>query len=529
MATVSANKLELLQIADAVAREKAIDRKIVLGAMEDAIAKAARSRYGSETEVRAEIDPKSGELHLSRHMLVVDTVENSASQISLEDARRRHPAAQIGDTIADPLPPLEYGRIAAQSAKQVIVQKVREAERDRQYDEYKDRIGDFVNGIVKRVEYGNVVVDLGRGEAIVRRDEMLPREVFRNGDRIRAYIYDVRREQRGPQIFLSRTHPQFMSKLFAQEVPEIYDGIVEVKAVARDPGSRAKIAVVSRDSSVDPVGACVGMRGSRVQAVVNELQGEKIDIIPWSPDAATFIVNALQPAEVMKVVLDEDSTRIEVVVPDDQLSLAIGRRGQNVRLASQLTGWDIDILTEAEESERRQKEFADRTSQFMDALDVDETVAQLLASEGFRTVEEIAYVELRELASIEGFDEETAAEIQARAQNHLAAIEAELDDRRKALGVADGLKEVEGLTTAMLVKLGESGVKTLEDLADCASDDLVAWAEGEQAKSGFLSGFDVTRAQADAMILDARVRAGWIEAPEPAPESEAHTGQGEAA
>src|ERR1700676_1109308 len=443
MATVSANKLELLQIADAVAREKGIDRRIVLGAMEDAIAKAARSRYGSETEVRAEIDPKSGELHLSRHMLVVEAVENPATQISLEDARRRHPAAQIGDTIADPLPPLEYGRIAAQSAKQVIVQKVREAERDRQYDEYKDRIGDIVNGIVKRVEYGNVVVDLGRGEAIVRRDEMLPREVFRNGDRIRAYIYDVRREQRGPQIFLSRTHPQFMAKLFAQEVPEIYDGIVEVKAVARDPGSRAKIAVVSRDSSVDPVGACVGMRGSRVQAVVNELQGEKIDIIPWSADAATFIVNALQPAEVMKVVLDEDSTRIEVVVPDDQLSLAIGRRGQNVRLASQLTGWDIDILTEAEESERRQKEFAERTSAFMEALDVDETVAQLLASEGFRSVEELAFVEPNGLASIEGFDADTATEIQARAQGHLARIEAEFDDRRKELGVADDLKSIE--------------------------------------------------------------------------------------
>ena len=349
MATISANKLELLQIADAVAREKAIDRKIVLGAMEEAIAKAARSRYGSETEVRAEIDPKSGELHLSRHMLVVDAVENPAFQITIEEARRHHPAAQVGDTIADKLPPLEYGRIAAQSAKQVIVQKVREAERDRQYDEYKDRIGDIVNGIVKRVEYGNVVVDLGRGEAIVRRDEMLPREVFRNGDRIRAYIYDVRREQRGPQIFLSRTHPQFMSKLFAQEVPEIYDGIVEVKAVARDPGSRAKIAVVSRDLSVDPVGACVGMRGSRVQAVVNELQGEKIDIIPWSQDIATFVVNALAPAEVAKVVLDEERERIEVVVPDQQLSLAIGRRGQNVRLASQLTGWDIDILTEQEE------------------------------------------------------------------------------------------------------------------------------------------------------------------------------------
>jgi N utilization substance protein A len=346
MATVSANKLELLQIADAVAREKGIDRKIVLAAMEDAIAKAARSRYGSETEVRAEIDAKSGELHLSRHMLVMELVENPATQISLEEARRRHPAAQIGDTIADPLPPLPFGRIAAQSAKQVIVQKVREAERDRQYDEFKDRIGDIVNGIVKRVEYGNVVVDLGRGEAIVRRDELLPREVFRNGDRVRAYIYDVRREQRGPQIFLSRTHPEFMAKLFAQEVPEIYDEIVEVKAVARDPGSRAKIAVTSRDSSVDPVGACVGMRGSRVQAVVNELQGEKIDIIPWSYEIATFVVNALAPAEVSKVVIDEERDRIEVVVPDQQLSLAIGRRGQNVRLASQLTGKDIDIMTE---------------------------------------------------------------------------------------------------------------------------------------------------------------------------------------
>src|ERR1700735_4064971 len=434
MAAVSANKLELLQIADAVAREKSIDRGIVIAAMEDAIAKAARARYGSETDVHAEIDAKKGELRLSRHMLVVELVENSANQISLEDARRANPGAQIGDTIADTLPPLEYGRIAAQSAKQVIVQKVREAERDRQYQEFKDRIGDIVNGIVKRVEYGSVIVDLGRGDAIVRGDEMLPREVFRNGDRVRAYIFDVRRETRGPQIFLSRTHPQFMAKLFAQEVPEIYDGIVEIKAGARDPGSRAKIGVISRDSSVDPVGACVGMRGSRVQAVVNELQGEKIDIIPWSPDAATFIVNAVQPAGVMKVVLDEDSPRIEVVVPDDQLSLAIGRRGQNVRLASQLTGWDIDILTEAEESERRQKEFAERTQTFMDALDVDETVAQLLASEGFRSVEEIAYVEPRELASIEGFDADTANEIQARAQGHLARIEDEFDDKSKQLG-----------------------------------------------------------------------------------------------
>jgi transcription termination/antitermination protein NusA len=521
MATISANKLELLQIAEAVAREKAIDRKIVLGAMEDAIAKAARSRYGSETEVRAEIDPKSGELHLSRHMLVVETVENPATQISLDDARRRHPAAQIGDTIADPLPPLEYGRIAAQSAKQVIVQKVRDAERDRQYDEYKDRIGDIVNGIVKRVEYGNVVVDLGRGEAIVRRDEMLPREVFRNGDRIRAYIYDVRREQRGPQIFLSRTHPQFMAKLFAQEVPEIYDGIVEVKAVARDPGSRAKIAVVSRDSSVDPVGACVGMRGSRVQAVVNELQGEKIDIIPWSQDIATFVVNALAPAEVAKVVLDEERERIEVVVPDQQLSLAIGRRGQNVRLASQLTGWDIDILTEQEESERRQAEFENRTRMFIDSLNVDEVIGQLLASEGFTSVEELAFVDTKEIAGIEGFDEDTAGELQTRAREYLAKIEAELDAKRTELGVADELKEVPGVATAMLVRFGENGIKTVEDLAGCATDDLVGWTDrkdGETVReAGILDGFDISREEAEALVLQARLKAGWISEADLAP------------
>ncbi|HEY0439041.1 MAG TPA: transcription termination factor NusA [Xanthobacteraceae bacterium] len=514
MAAVSANRLELLQIADAVAREKAIDRSIVIAAMEDAIAKAARSRYGAETDVHAEINSKTGELRLARHMLVVETVENSSNQISLEDARRRNPAAQIGDTIADALPPLEYGRIAAQSAKQVIVQKVREAERDRQYEEYKDRIGDIVNGVVKRVEYGNVVADLGRGEAIVRRDELLPREVFRNGDRVRAYVYDVRREPRGPQIFLSRTHPQFMAKLFAQEVPEIYDGIVEVKAVARDPGSRAKIAVISRDSSVDPVGACVGMRGSRVQAVVNELQGEKIDIIPWSPDIATFVVNALAPAEVAKVVLEEDRERIEVVVPDQQLSLAIGRRGQNVRLASQLTGWDIDILTEQEESERRQAEFENRTRMFMEALNVDEVVGQLLASEGFNSIEELAFVDRKEIASIEGFDEETADELQTRARDHLAQIEAELDAKRIELGVQDELRNVPGVTTKMMVALGENDVKTIEDLAGCATDDLVGWSErkdGETVRQpGYLDGFELSREDAEALIMQARVQAGWI-------------------
>ncbi|MCD6069599.1 MAG: transcription termination/antitermination protein NusA [Microvirga sp.] len=524
---ISANRLELLQIADAVAREKVIDKQIVLDAMADAIAKAARSRYGAETDIHAEINSKTGELRLSRHLLVVEdgAVENDSREITQAEARTRHnPAAQVGDVIADTLPPFDFGRIAAQSAKQVIVQKVRDAERDRQYQEYKDRIGEIVNGAVKRVEYGNVIVDLGRGEAIIRRDELIPRETFRPGDRIRAYLFDVRREARGPQIFLSRTHPQFMAKLFASEVPEIYDGIVTVQAVARDPGSRAKIAVISRDSSIDPVGACVGMRGSRVQAVVGELQGEKIDIIPWSPDQATFIVNALQPAEVVKVVLDEEADRIEVVVPDDQLSLAIGRRGQNVRLASQLTGWDIDILTEAEESERRQKEFAERTELFMNALDVDEVVGQLLASEGFRSVEEIAYVDSGEVAAIEGFDEDTAAEIQNRAQEYLARIEAENDARRQELGVSDDLKEIDGVTSAMMVALGENDIKNVEDLAGCATDDLVGWTEGRGPEAtrhaGALDGFDVSRADAENMIMAARVKAGWIEQPEETVETE---------
>ena len=511
---VSANRLELLQIADAVAREKSIDREIVISAMADAIQKAARSRYGQETNIRADINSKTGEIKLQRLLEVVDTVDDYATQISLEDAKKRKPDAEIGDFLSDPLPPMEFGRIAAQSAKQVIVQKVREAERDHQYEEYKDKVGEIVSGTVKRVEYGNVIVDLGHGEAIVRRDELIPRESFRYGDRIRAYVYDVRREQRGPQIFLSRTHPQFMAKLFTMEVPEIYDGIIEIKSVARDPGSRAKIAVVSRDGSIDPVGACVGMRGSRVQAVVNELQGEKIDIIPWSPDAATFIVNALQPAEVAKVVLDEDAERIEVVVPDDQLSLAIGRRGQNVRLASQLTGWDIDILTEQEESENRQKEFAKRSKLFMEALDVDEMVAQVLASEGFASIEEIAYVDPDEISSIEGFDEETASEIQQRAKDYIDKQEAELDKKRKKLGVSDELRELPGMTTAMMVAVGEDGVKTIEDFAGYAVDDLAGWRERKDGETqnfaGVLTPFDISRADAEAMVVAARLKAGWM-------------------
>ncbi len=519
IAGISANRLELLQIADAVAREKSIDRKIVIQAMENAIQKAAKSRYGAENDIRCEIDPKTGETRLTRVLAVVENVENEATEIRLADAQRRNPEANIGDLIAESLPPLEFGRVAAQNAKQVIVQQVREAERDRQFAEYKDRVGEIINGTVKRAEYGNVIVDLGRAEGIIRRDEMIPRETPKYGDRIRAYIYDVRREQRGPQIFLSRARPEFMARLFAQEVPEIYDGVVEIKSVARDPGSRAKIAVVSKDSSIDPVGACVGMRGARVQAVVNELQGEKVDIIQWSPDAASFIVNALAPAEVSKVVLDEDSARIEVVVPETQLSLAIGRRGQNVRLASQLTGWDIDILTEQEESERRQKEFTERTQMLMDALDVDEVIAQLLVTEGFASVEEVAYVDLAEIAHIEGFDEGTAEQIQSRAREYLEQQEAERDTKRRELGVADELAEVQGVTTAMLVAFGEHGIKTLEDLADCATDDLIGWTERKKDKDsepvrhkGVLDGFEVGKKEAEDMILSARVLAGWITA-----------------
>lgn len=511
---VSANRLELLQIADAVAREKLIDREIVIDAMADAIQKAARSRYGQETDILADINPKTGEIKLQRRLLVVDKVEDYSTQIALELARDRDENIQLGDYVTDPLPPMDFGRIAAQSAKQVIVQKVREAERDKQFDEYKDRVGEIVNGTVKRVEYGNVIVDLGRGEGIIRRDETIPRENFRYGDRVRAYVYDVRREQRGPQIFLSRTHPQFMVKLFTMEVPEIYDGVIEIRSVARDPGSRAKIAVISNDSSIDPVGACVGMRGSRVQAVVGELQGEKIDIIPWSHDPASFIVNALQPAEVAKVVLDEDAERIEVVVPDEQLSLAIGRRGQNVRLASQLTGWDIDILTEEEESQRRQKEFVERSNLFMEALNVDEMVGQVLASEGFSQVEEVAYVDLDEIASIDGFDEDTALELQTRAREHLDRLEAELEAKRVELGVSDDLKQIQGLTTQMLVALGENEVKSLEDFAGCAADDLVGWSERKNGETkrfdGILKDHDVSRADADAMIIQARLAAGWI-------------------
>lgn len=507
MATaVSANRLELLQIAELVAREKVIDKEIVLEAMEDAIQKAARSRYGAENEIRAQIDKNTGDIRLFRVLEVVEEVEEPAVQISLEDALKDKPDAAIGDYLASSLPPMDFGRIAAQTAKQVIVQKVRDAERQRQYDEFKDRVGEIITGVVKRVEYGNVIVDLGNAEAIMRRDQVIPREHVRQNERMRGFIYEVRRENRGPQIFMSRTKPEFMGALFAQEVPEIYDGIIEIRSVARDPGSRAKIAVISNDNSIDPVGACVGMRGSRVQAVVNELQGEKIDIIPWSPDVASFIVNALQPAEVAKVVLDEERSRVEVVVPDDQLSLAIGRRGQNVRLASQLTGWTIDIMTEAEESERRQEEFMAQSARFMEALDVDDTLAHLLVAEGFTEVEEVAYVELEELLAVEGFDEDLAGELQRRANDFLEAAARAADEKRIEIGVEDALADVEGLTPQMLVTLGEDQVKTLEDFAGCAADELTS------KEDGILRKYPLTELEASAMIMTARVALGWISA-----------------
>jgi N utilization substance protein A len=495
---------ELLQVADTVARDKGIDKDEVLEAMEQAIQKAGRSKYGQEYDIRAEIDRRTGEIRLLRFREVAEPVENEATQIPLEAAKRLNAEAEIGDFITDPLPPIDFGRIAAQTAKQVIVQKVRDAERQRQFLEFKDRVGEIVNGLVKRVEFGNVVVDLGRAEAMLRRDELLPRESFRQGERVRSYIYDVREETRGPQIFLSRTHPQFMAKLFAQEVPEIYDGIIEIKAVARDPGSRAKIAVISRDSGIDPVGACVGMRGSRVQAVVGELQGEKIDIIPWSSDPATFVVNGLAPAEVSKVVMDEEQRRIEVVVPDDQLSLAIGRRGQNVRLASQLTGWDIDILTEAEESERRTEEFRTRSQMFIDALDIDDVIAHLLVTEGFGSLEEVAFVPVEELAEIEGFDVDVAGELQERARQALERRDHEYEERYRALAVADDLIAVEGLTPGMLVTLGENGVKTLDDFAGLAGDELV-----ELLAASDKGGAKLELDEANAMIMAAR--AHWFE------------------
>ena len=533
---ISANRLELLSIADAVAREKNIDKEIVIEAIEEAIQKGAKSRYGAHHDIRAKIDHKTGELSLTRHVTIVpddwqpeDELEefNDSAMVRLNDASKRDPEAEVGKEYVEVLPPFEFGRVQTQMARQVVTGKVREAERANQYEEFKDRVGEIVNGTVKRVEYGNTIVDLGRGEGIMRRDQSIPREVFNVGDRVRTYIYDVRPEAKGPQVMLSRAHPGFMAKLFAQEVPEVYDGVIEIRAAARDAGSRAKMAVLSNDSSIDPVGACVGMRGSRVQAVVAELQGEKIDIIQWNDDEPTFIVNALAPAEVAKVVLDEEADRVEVVVPDEQLSLAIGRRGQNVRLASQLTGWQIDIITESQDSERRQKEFAERTALFQEALDVDETIAQLLVTEGFATVEDLAFVDSYEVSEIEGFDEDTAEELQTRAREFLERKAAELDAKRVALGVEDDVLAVPGVTGAIAVALGEGGVKTVEDLADLATDEIRGGYEvrnGERVKvPGVLESFNLSQEDAELLILQARVAAGWIDAselPQPEPEPE---------
>jgi len=512
---ISANRLELLQIADAVAREKSIDKAIVISAMEEAIQKAAASRYGIENNIKAEINTETGSITLMRLLDIVEKVEDFSIQINIDDAKLRNPDAVIGgEPIEEELPPIDFGRVAAQSAKQVIFQKVREAERERHYEEFKDRVGEIISGVIKRVEYGTVIVDLGRAEAVIRKDALLPREVYKPGDRVRAYIMEVKRELRGPQIFLSRTHSDFMANLFAQEVPEIYDGIIEIIGVARDPGSRAKIAVLSKDSSIDPVGACVGMRGSRVQAVVNELQGEKIDILAWSDDIASFVVKALQPAEVQKVVLYDSEQRLEVVVPEEQLSLAIGRRGQNVRLASSLCGWNIDILTEDQESERRQKEFQERTSLFMEALDVDELLSQLLVTEGFTDVDELAGVELKEISNIAGFDEDTAEEIQARAADFLNKENKELVDKCKKLKISDDLLSVEELSLKMIVALGENDVKNLEDFAYCSSDDLLGWdevIEGEKKREeGILEGFDIKISEANDLIISARIKLGII-------------------
>ncbi|UUR08185.1 transcription termination factor NusA [Sphingomonas glaciei] len=521
-AAPTANRAELLAIADSVAREKLIDRAIVIEAMEDAIQRAARARYGQENDIRAKLDPQSGDLRLWRVVEVVEEApEDYYKQIDLKGAQKLKADAAVGDFIVDPLPPIEFGRIAAQAAKQVIFQKVRDAERERQYEEFKDRTGEIITGVVKRVEFGHVVVDLGRAEGVIRRDAQIPREMHRVGDRVRSLILRVARETRGPQIFLSRAHPDFMKKLFAQEVPEIYDGIIEIKAAARDPGSRAKIGVISYDSSIDPVGACVGMKGSRVQAVVQEMQGEKIDIIPWSEDTATFVVNALQPATVARVVIDEEEGRIEVVVPDDQLSLAIGRRGQNVRLASQLTSSQIDILTEADASEKRQKEFVERSEMFQTELDVDETLAQLLVAEGFTSLEEVAYVEADEIASIEGLDDDIATELQERASEALERREAASREERRGLGVEDALAELPHLTEQMLVTLGKAKILTLDDLADLATDELVQKKRPEprrraenapqrtEDKGGILAEYGLSEEQGNEIIMAAR--AHWFE------------------
>ncbi len=489
---------ELLQVADVVAREKGIERDEVIFAMEQAIQKAAKAKYGFERDIHAIVDRSTGAVRIEKHVTVVkdDEFNNELSQIRLSDAKKDPDLVNYnpGEVIVYPLPPIEFGRVAAQSARHVIVQKVRDAERVKLYEEFQDRLGQIVSAVVKRVEFGNVILELGRGEAILRRDDLIPRENFQSGDRVRVFITEVNPNARGPMISVSRAHPWFMAKLFEQEVPEIYDGVIEIKAIARDPGSRAKMAVFSPDSSLDPVGACVGMRGSRVQAIVSELQGEKVDIIPWSANPATFVVNALAPAEATKVVIDEESRRVDVVVPEDQLSLAIGRRGQNVRLASQLTGWNIDILTEEQEAARRSEEYQVRTKLFIDALDVDETIAQLLVAEGFTGIEEIMSVNPNEFSGIEGFDEDITQELRNRASAYLDSKDRQCVQEAKGLGAAEDLIGFHGLSPVHLIKLVQSGIKTLDDFADLSGDEVME----------LLGKDSMPHDQADALIMKAR-------------------------
>ena len=504
------DKLELLRIVEAVATEKSIDREIILSSMESAIEKAAKTKFGLDNNIRAIIDRESGDINLHKVLKIVETPINFNTEISLEHAieKEKKENVKIGDEIFEQLPQVDLGRVAAQTARQVITQNVREAERERQYHDFIEKKGEILSGIVKRLEYGNLIVDLNRAEAIITKDELIPREILKMGDRIKAYCYNVIRENKGQQIFLSRAHPKFMEKLFFQEVPEIYEGIIEIKSATRDPGSRAKISVSSKDSSIDPVGACVGMRGSRVQSVVNELHGEKIDIIHWSEDPAVLVVSALAPAEIQRVIIDDQNRRIEVILTEENLSKAIGRRGQNVRLASKLINYEIDILTAKEESEKRQLEFKDKTEIFIKNLEVDETLGQLLVAEGFSSIEEIHQSTLEEILKIEAIDENTAKELKERAEEYLKKEKEDIGKKLKELGVEDVLINFKGLTPGMLVTLGEKKIKTLKDFADLSTDELIGSYDEKQGKrfkiEGFLEEFALAKNEADDLIMNAR-------------------------
>ena len=504
------DKLELLRIVEAVATEKSIDREIILSSMESAIEKAAKTKFGLDNNIRATIDRESGDISLHKVLKIVETPINFNTEISLEHAieKEKKENVKIGDEIFEQLPQVDLGRVAAQTARQVITQNVRQAERERQYNDFIEKKGEILSGIVKRLEYGNLIVDLNRAEAIITKDELIPREILKMGDRIKAYCYNVIRENKGQQIFLSRAHPKFMEKLFFQEVPEIYEGIIEIKSATRDPGSRAKICVSSKDSSIDPVGACVGMRGSRVQSVVNELHGEKIDIVHWSEDPAVLVVSALAPAEIQRVIIDDQNRRIEVILTEENLSKAIGRRGQNVRLASKLINYEIDILTEKEESEKRQLEFKDKTEIFIKNLEVDETLGQLLVAEGFSSIEEIHQSTLEEILKIEAIDENTAKELKERAEEYLKKEKEDIGKKLKELGVEDVLINFKGLTPGMLVTLGEKKIKTLKDFADLSTDELIGGYDEKQGKrfkiEGFLEEFALAKNEADDLIMNAR-------------------------